>query len=66
MEIDGGELMRRYSGFIGDQFIYGCLGRKKKGISNILVKPHSPKEEIQIVLKRYLDEDCIVFLCEDA
>ena len=40
--------------FIGDQLFTDVYGAKRAGIRNILVKPIHPKEEIQIVLKRYL------------
>lgn len=41
--------------FIGDQLFTDVYGAKRAGIRNILVKPIHPKEEIQIVLKRYLE-----------
>ena len=40
--------------FVGDQLFTDVWGAKRAGIHNILVKPIHPKEEIQIVLKRYL------------
>ncbi len=39
--------------FVGDQLFTDVWGAKRAGIYNILVKPIHPKEEIQIVLKRY-------------
>ena len=42
--------------FIGDQLFTDVWGAKRTGISNILVKPIHPKEEIQIVLKRRLEK----------
>lgn len=45
--------------FVGDQLFTDVWGAKRAGIRNILVKPIHPKEEIQIVLKRYLER--IVF-----
>lgn len=42
--------------FIGDQLFTDVWGAKRCGIRNILVKPINPKEEIQIVLKRYLEK----------
>lgn len=42
--------------FIGDQLFTDVWGAKRAGISSILVKPIHPKEEIQIVLKRYLEK----------
>ena len=41
--------------FIGDQLFTDIYGAKRVGIRNILVKPIGKKEEIQIVLKRYLE-----------
>ena len=41
--------------FIGDQLFTDIWGAKKAGISNILLNPVDKKEEIQIVLKRYLE-----------
>lgn len=42
--------------FVGDQLFTDVWGAKKTGIHNILVKPIDKKEEIQIVLKRYLEK----------
>lgn len=41
--------------FIGDQLFTDVWGANRAGIRTILVKPIDPKEEIQIVLKRYLE-----------
>ena len=41
--------------FIGDQLFTDVWGAKRCGIQNILVKPIDAREEIQIVLKRYLE-----------
>ena len=41
--------------FVGDQLFTDVYGAKRAGIRNILVSPIHPKEEIQIVLKRYLE-----------
>lgn len=41
--------------FIGDQLFTDVWGARRTGIYSILVKPIDPKEEIQIVLKRYLE-----------
>ncbi len=43
--------------FVGDQLFTDVWGAKRAGIHNILVRPIHPKEEIQIVLKRYLERD---------
>ena len=42
--------------FVGDQLFTDVWGAKRVGIRSILVKPINPKEEIQIVLKRYLEK----------
>ena len=47
--------------FIGDQLFTDVWGAKRSGIPNILVKPIHPKEEIQIVLKRYLEKIVLHF-----
>ncbi len=47
--------------FIGDQLFTDVYGAKRAGIPNILVKPMNPKEEIQIVLKRYLERIVLYF-----
>ena len=47
--------------FIGDQIFTDVWGAKKTGIHNILVKPIDKKEEIQIVLKRYLEKIVLHF-----
>lgn len=41
--------------FVGDQLFTDVYGANRAGIYSILVKPIHPKEEIQIVLKRYLE-----------
>ncbi|MDO4453409.1 MAG: YqeG family HAD IIIA-type phosphatase [Eubacteriales bacterium] len=47
--------------FIGDQLFTDVYGAKRAGIHTILVKPIHPKEEIQIVLKRYLEKIVLHF-----
>ena len=47
--------------FIGDQLFTDVWGAKNAGIRSILVKPINPKEEIQIVLKRYLERIVLYF-----
>ena len=59
MEIMGTD--RSSTVFIGDQLFTDVWGAKRTGISNILVKPIHPKEEIQIVLKRYLEKIVLYF-----
>ena len=47
--------------FVGDQLFTDVYGAKRTGMYNILVKPIHPKEEIQIVLKRYLEKIVLCF-----
>lgn len=47
--------------FVGDQIFTDIWGANKAGIYSILVKPIHPKEEIQIVLKRYLEKIVLFF-----
>ena len=47
--------------FVGDQLFTDIWGAKRTGIYNILVKPIHPHEEIQIVLKRYLEKIVLFF-----
>lgn len=42
--------------FIGDQLFTDVWGAKRCGIFCVLSKPIDPKEEIQIILKRYLEK----------
>ena len=58
------ELMQTDRGntvFIGDQLFTDVWGAKRTGMKSILVKPIYPKEEIQIVLKRYLEAVVLFF-----
>ncbi|WP_167956658.1 YqeG family HAD IIIA-type phosphatase [Anaerosporobacter faecicola] len=41
--------------FVGDQLFTDVYGAKRAGMTSYLAKPIDPKEEIQIVLKRYLE-----------
>lgn len=47
--------------FIGDQLFTDVYGAKRCGMANILVQPIHPKEEIQIVFKRYLEKIVLHF-----
>ena len=47
--------------FVGDQIFTDVLGANLAGIRSVLVQPIHPKEEIQIVLKRYLEN--VVLFC---
>ena len=46
---------------VGDQLFTDVYGANRAGIYGILVKPINPKEEIQIVLKRYLEAVVLYF-----
>ena len=63
MEIMGTDLTNTI--FIGDQLFTDVWGAKRTGIRNILVKPIHPKEEIQIILKRYLEKIVLHFYIKD-
>ena len=55
--------------FVGDQLFTDVWGAKRCGIKSILVKPINPKEEIQIVLKRYPERLILFFYkksCQDS
>lgn len=47
--------------FVGDQLFTDVWGAKRVGMRNFLTKPIHPKEEIQIVLKRYLEKIVLYF-----
>lgn len=47
--------------FVGDQLFTDVYGANRSGMYGILVKPINPKEEIQIVLKRYLEAIVLYF-----
>ncbi len=60
----GMELMgtdENHTVFVGDQIFTDVFGAKLAGIYSILVKPLHPREEIQIVLKRYLEKIVLFF-----
>ncbi|MBQ5561577.1 MAG: YqeG family HAD IIIA-type phosphatase [Lachnospiraceae bacterium] len=59
MEIMGTDLSNTL--FVGDQLFTDVFGAKRIGMRNILVRPIAPKEEIQIVLKRYLERIVLHF-----
>lgn len=54
MELIGTELSNTV--FVGDQLFTDVWGASRMGMYSILTKPINPKEEIQIVLKRYLEK----------
>ena len=47
--------------FVGDQIFTDVLGAKRAGLYTVMTKPIHPKEEIQIVLKRYLEKIVLFF-----
>lgn len=47
--------------FVGDQLFTDVWGAKKAGITTYLVKPIHPKEEIQIVIKRFFEKIVLFF-----
>lgn len=47
--------------FVGDQLFTDVFGAKRIGMHNILVEPIDKQEEIQIVLKRYLEKVVLYF-----
>lgn len=47
--------------FIGDQIFTDIYGANRTGLMTYLVKPIDKKEEIQIVLKRYLEKIVLYF-----
>lgn len=47
--------------FVGDQLFTDVWGANRAGIYSILVQPIDKKEEIQIVLKRYLEKIVLFF-----
>lgn len=49
---------------VGDQIFTDMWGANRAGIYTVLVKPIGKKEEIQIVLKRYLEKIVLYFYCK--
>ncbi len=47
--------------FIGDQLFTDVYGARRTGIYSVLTSPIDKKEEIQIVLKRYLEKIVLYF-----
>lgn len=47
--------------FVGDQLFTDVWGARNAGILSLLVQPIDKKEEIQIVLKRYLEKVVLFF-----
>lgn len=59
MELMGTD--RETTVFVGDQIFTDICGANRAGITSYLVKPIHPKEEIQIVVKRYLEAAVLYF-----
>lgn len=55
------EVKDTQTAFVGDQIFTDIWGANSAGVYSILVDPISPKEEIQIVLKRYLERIVLFF-----
>lgn len=51
--------------FVGDQLFTDVYGARRAGIRSILVRPIHPREEIQIVLKRFLEAVVLYFYHRD-
>lgn len=51
--------------FVGDQLFTDVWGAKKAGMTTYLVKPIHPKEEIQIVIKRFFERIVLYFYLRD-
>lgn len=47
--------------FVGDQLFTDVWGAKRAGMRTYLVKPIHPKEEIQIVIKRFFEKIVLYF-----
>lgn len=52
---------RKNTVFIGDRLFTDVFGARRTGLRSILVEPIDPHEEIQIVLKRYLEKIVLFF-----
>jgi HAD superfamily phosphatase (TIGR01668 family) len=59
MEIMGTDISTTI--FIGDQLFTDVYGARRTGIYSVLTSPIDKKEEIQIVLKRYLEKIVLYF-----
>lgn len=59
MDIMGTDASNTY--FVGDQLFTDVWGANRAGIMSMLVAPIDPHEEIQIVLKRYLEKIVLYF-----
>ena len=55
------EVKKEQALFVGDQIFTDILGANNAGIYSILVDPINPREEIQIVIKRYFEKIVLFF-----
>ena len=55
------KVKREQTLFIGDQIFTDILGANNAGVYSILVDPISPREEIQIVIKRFFEKIVLFF-----
>ena len=49
-----------------DQLFTDVYGANRAGLYSILVRPMNPREEIQIVMKRYLEKPVLYFYKKHA
>ena len=59
--MEGMGTTRQNTLFVGDQLFTDIWGAKRVGLYSILVRPLDPREEIQIVMKRYLERIVLFF-----
>ena len=64
MELMGTD--REHTLFVGDQLFSDVYGANRAGLYSILVRPMNPREEIQIVMKRYLEKPVLYFYKKHA
>ena len=64
MELMGTD--REHTLFVGDQLFTDVYGANRAGLYSILVRPMNPREEIQIVMKRYLEKPVLYFYKKHA
>ena len=57
---------REHTLFVGDQLFTDVYGANRAGLYSILVRPMNPREEIQIVMKRYLEKPVLYFYKKHA
>ena len=52
--------------FVGDQLFTDVYGANRAGLYSNLVRPMNPREQIQIVMKRYLEKPVLYFYKKHA